>query len=327
MGEKKLAGIRIVRDTASYLDCLHGLLEATGELRLPKFMLAGMSGFAFRFTIHRRLLPSSLDMYNWRGENWRAVHTLGFYNETYSGSPLDPAFPIYQSEMLAKIKASIDGNRPALAWGVEKSRFYLVTGYSDSDGVLFFNSGMSKDDHILLYDNFGIVNEGDWFLQLVGPQAPKDVLDIYRESLEIAVHEWNCPHKLNPDYRAGKRAYETLIEALECGDYHRQGARYLFGAYIPLKKALALYMGHVAAEMPELEGAAAWYDKLGEVCGELLAYRPDIPSGEEEAIIPHAAGLFREAMHMEGQAIAEIARCLWETMSNKRINPQRLRHL
>jgi len=111
MREKILQNIHIAKESRSYIDCLYSLLSSAGMFDLPKYMLYGMTGMAFKFSIHKRMLPSSLDLYDWRWENWRAVNVLGIYNETYSGSPLDSTFHIYQKNMILKIKQSIDAGK------------------------------------------------------------------------------------------------------------------------------------------------------------------------------------------------------------------------
>jgi len=105
---KAIIQTELLKESRSYIDCLYAVLKYKGMFSLPKFMLSGMSGIAFKFVVHKRLLPSSLDMYNWVTENWKAVDTLGIYTETYEGSQLNPTFPLYRKEAIKKIKDSGD---------------------------------------------------------------------------------------------------------------------------------------------------------------------------------------------------------------------------
>jgi hypothetical protein len=117
---------------------------------LPKFMLSGMSGMAFRFVIHKRLLPSSLDMYNWAPENWKAVDNLGIYSEVYEGTHLNTTFPLYRNEAIRKISESIDNGMPVITWGLNFSEFCLITGYDDSDGVLYYMHPGDTENNVLI---------------------------------------------------------------------------------------------------------------------------------------------------------------------------------
>lgn len=327
MREKLLKNIKIMRESRSYIDCLYSLLSSAGMFDLPKHMLSGMTGMAFKFTIHKRLLPSSLDMYNWRWENWRAVNALGIYNETYSGSPMDSIFPIYQKNMIKKIKQSIDEGKAVIGWGLSKSSFCLILGYSDEDQVLFFRHNNSKENEVMLYDNLGVINEGDWFFQIIGQMVEKDVRDIYRESMEIAIYEWNSNYKVNSEYGSGKKAYQNLINAFKTGSFYERGAYYILGVYINSKRDISKYMNEVAIEIPALIHAAKQYKKLADTYYHISSIPVTGKPEEDIKYIPQALAFFNEAMQIEEKAIEEIEKYMQEIMSNKKINPARLKNL
>lgn len=327
MDEKLLGNIKIVKESRSYIDCLYALLSSAELFDLPKYMLAGMTGMAFKFSIHKRLLPSSLDLYNWRWENWRAVNTLGIYNETYTGSPMDSTFPIYQKNLVKKIRQSIDEGKAVLGWGPTKSSFCLLFGYSDQDQVLFFRHNNSKEDEVMLYDNLGLIEEGDWFLQIIGDKAEKDVRDIYRDSMEIAVSEWNSKYRANAGYGSGKNAYLNLISSLKAGDFEEQGVFYILGAYMNSKREASMYMNEVAAEIPALIHAAKQYKKLTDTYDRIRSIPFTKRYKEDMNHIPQILEIFGEAMQIEEHAIGEIEKYMDEIMSNKQINPVRLKVL
>lgn len=174
MGRINLEIRNFSKGPRSYIDCLHALLSSAGLFRLPKYMLSGMTGMAFKSIIHKRLLPSSLDLYSWQEENWQAVNILGIYNETYTGTPVNVTFPLYQSRMLQKIIASINEGKPAIGWGLDEPVFCLYTGYDEDEEVLFFRNSNSKEDEVLLFSNLGLVSEGYWFVQIVGESVERD---------------------------------------------------------------------------------------------------------------------------------------------------------
>ena len=127
MNQKILEIYNLKKGPRSYIDCLYALLTSAGLFYLPKYMLSGMTGMAFKFVIHKRLLPSSLDLYYWQEENWQAVNSLGIYNETYSDTPMNATFPLYQKNMLHKIISSIDDGKAVIGWEIERPIFCLTS--------------------------------------------------------------------------------------------------------------------------------------------------------------------------------------------------------
>ncbi len=326
MRKNILENINISRESRSYIDCLHALLTAAKLFDLPKDMLSGMTGMAFKFIIHKKLLPSSLDMYNWSYDNWRAANILGIYSEIFTGSPLDTTFPLYQRNMIKKIRQSIDEGKAVIAWGLSESSYSLITGYSDCDRVFFFRHS-SQEDEVILYDNIGMVDEGSWFFQIVGEKIEKDVRNIYRESLEIAVNEWNYGDEDDSEYGQGKNAYRYLVNALRSGEFSQSGAYYILDAYINAKKEIGTYMSEVAKEIPALSLAASQYGKLACIYKQIGCIPVTGRYEEDIKYIPEALGYFNEATKIEESAIAEVARYLARIMSNRRINPARLKDL
>jgi hypothetical protein len=327
MNEKKLLLKNFTGGSRSYISCLYSLLTSAGLYSMPKYMLSGMTGMLFKFIIHSRLLPSSLDMYRWQWENWHAVNILGIYNETYAGSPLDATLPLYRKQLLHKIKSSVDEGRAAVGWGSERPQFCLYTGYNDEDQVLFYRDSPNQEEEVLLYENFGLAEEGDWFVQIIGGKIEKDIRDVFRESLEEAVREWHSVYKMKPEYGSGKKAYQNLLDAFQSGDFNYNGAYYMLKPYLNSKMDIARYMDEVIKEIPELSAAAELYRRMAEALLPLRAVRLTGIPEKDKGLIPEAIGCFRAAMLLEDNAVNEIEKYLRDYMHNRSVNPARLKEL
>ncbi len=327
MNEKKLSMDNLTAGSRSYVDCLYSLLTTAGFFPMPKYMLSGMTGMLFKFVVHKRLLPSSLDMYSWQRENWKAVNMLGIYTETYSGSPMDPTFPLCREQAIRKIITSINEGRAAIGWGHENPRFCLYTGYNEEDRVIFCRDSRSKEEEVLLYDNFGLIDEGDWFLQIIGDKVERDIRDIYRESMEDAVREWHTEYKEMPEYGAGKRAYQNLLDAFHSRVFNYNGAYYILELYLDSKINISRYMDAVILEIPELTEVTEIYHKLSDIISPLKALELSGKPENDMKYIPMAAELFQEAMQLEDRAVTRLEKYLENYLHNRRVNPARLKDL
>ncbi|MCX8131016.1 MAG: hypothetical protein N3I35_13070 [Clostridia bacterium] len=290
-------------------------------------MLSGKTGLAFRFVIHKRLLPSSVDAYNWGWENWKHVNTLGIYSEYYEGKLNNPAFVLYQDAAIEKIRTSIDNGFGVIAWGMSSSQFGVIYGYDDRDQVFYFKNPGDVEDNIMLYKNFGIITEGSWYYQIFGKKIDKDIRDIYRDSLLIAVQEWENQYKLDSSYGSGRMAYEYLISALENQDLNEAGAYYILPLYSMSKCEIYEYLSEVIKELPEISGAANKYLKLKEIYQNILKLPLSMMFDKDKKYIPQLVEYFKQARETEKAGINELKLFLKETLNNVHINPERLKDL
>lgn len=327
MNQKILEIYNLKKGPRSYIDCLYALLTSAGLFYLPKYMLSGMTGMAFKFVIHKRLLPSSLDLYSWHEENWQAVNNLGIYNETYSDTPMNATFPLYQKNMLHKIISSINDGKAVIGWEIERPMFCLYTGYNRDEEILFFRNSICKEEDVLLFDNLGLISEGHWFVQILGDSIEKDNRDIFLESLECAVREWNTEYKVNPNYGSGKRAYQNLLDAFQSRDFNIGGAYYILEPYIDIKSEICSYMDEVIKELPGLEAVSSLYHKLAETLLPLKQIKLTGNVTDDVNCIPEAAKAFRDAMITEDKAIKELEKYLMNHINNRSFNPSRLRDI
>lgn len=229
--------------------------------------------------------------------------------------------------MLQKIITSIDEGRAAIGWELERPVFCLYTGYNKEEEVLFYRSSDSKEDEVLLFDNLGLVAEGYWFVQIIGDSIEKDNKDIYVESLECAVREWNTEYKVSPDYGCGRKAYQNLLDAFSSQDFNYNGAYYILEPYIDIKIEICRYMDMVIKEIPELADAAYLYHRLAKELTPLKDIKLTGKPNHDIRYIPEATEIFRDAMLTEDMAIKEIEKYLYDYINNRKYNPSRLRQL
>ena len=108
--------IELQTTSRSYINCLYAVLKHSKQFSCPDYMLAGMTGVAFKFVISKSIIPSSLDMYDWYKENKRGVDNIGIYNEIHMGNNSNEVFILYQKESLKKVKNSIDRGMAVIVW-------------------------------------------------------------------------------------------------------------------------------------------------------------------------------------------------------------------
>jgi len=216
------------RESKSYTDSLYAVLTAAGLFNGPKYMLSGLSGMAFKFTVHERLLPMSVTAYGqWGDEHQPAVTNLGLYAEWDAGRTRHPTYRYYQKEAIAGVKSSLDRGIGSIYWLPE---FGVIHGYDDGDGVFFVQDGHSAESRVVLYDNFGLNFTGFWYVQIFDEKVDVPIRDMILESLRMAIDDWETPHKTLPkrDIASGRLAYRYLIRGLENADYDEDGAVYQY---------------------------------------------------------------------------------------------------
>ncbi|NBD24061.1 BtrH N-terminal domain-containing protein [Paenibacillus glycinis] len=310
MSRIMLDTIRMKRQSKSYVDSLHAILTAAGLFDGPKYMLAGLSAMAFKFTVHRRLLPLSVSAYGqWGNEHEPAVENLGLFTISDAGRTRHPTFPHYQRDAVSWAKKSLDAGIGVIYWIPE---FGVICGYDDDDEVFYVQDGWNADNSVVLYDNFGLNFTSFWYCQAFGERVEIELADAALESLRLAVRDWETPHKTLPDTElaSGKLAFAFFAEGLERGDYDERGAAYILRDYVYTRGEIADYLHDVKHALPGLEEAAALYAKLR---GELVAVH-DCWTAEADgkridpARIAALCGVMRQAETWEEQAMAVFRR-------------------
>lgn len=265
MSSVRLDNIQMKRESKSFTDSLYAVLTAANRFEGPKYMLSVLSGMAFKFTVHERLLSMSVSAYGqWGQEHRPAIDNLGVLTEWDGGRTRHPTFSYYQKEAIQWIKHSLDQGVGVIYWIPE---FGVIHGYDDEDQVLFVQDGKSPESTIVLYDNLGVNTTPFWYVQTVGERVAVDKADMVLESLRLAIHDWDTPHKTLPnvDIASGKLAYDFLIRGLAKGDYDDGGAVYILASYVYSRREIISYLSEVRHLWPELNEAYATYGALSEL--------------------------------------------------------------
>jgi hypothetical protein len=257
-----LDNIQLKRESKSFTDCLYAVLTAAGLFHGPKYMLSGLSGMAFKFTVHEQLLPLSVTAYGqWGTEHGPAVDNLGIFTASDGGRTRHPTFRYYQQDAVRWVKQYLDRGFGAIYWLPE---FGVIHGYDDEDQVFYVQNGRSKDSLIVLYDNFGLNSTPFWYCRVFGERVLVPLADQVLESLRMAIDDWDTPHKTlpNTDIGSGRLAYTYLIRGLEQGGYNERGAVYILDSYLSSRTEIANYLDEVRDVLSGLDEATHLYQEL-----------------------------------------------------------------
>jgi hypothetical protein len=269
MSSVYLNNIRMKRESKSFIDSLYAVLTAAGLFEGPKYRLSGLTGMAFKFAVHERLLPLSVTAYGqWGLEHAAAIDNLGLLTISDGGRTRHLTFRRYQQEAIRWIKQSLDRGVGLIYWIPE---FGVIHGYDDEDGVFFIQDGWSQEDHIVLYDNLGLNVTPFWCVEMIGEKVDMPIDEQVLESVRSAIHDWQTPFKLLPDREiaSGKLAYDFFIQALRSGNFDEAGARYILDSYRYARYEIRDYLSEVKELWPELAEAHMYYEELGHHIADL----------------------------------------------------------
>ncbi|NBD24062.1 hypothetical protein [Paenibacillus glycinis] len=311
MGNTRLTGLRMTRESLSYIDAMHSILTHRGWFRQSKAMLAGMTVSGFRFTVDRELNADSWHAYNWVAEHFLAADFIGVTASSKAGFSFAPTFPLYQKHAVAMIKQSIDDGIGAVFW---KDDFVIAAGYDDEEGALLYDDGSDPDGelHRLPYGDFGRNASPYWYYQTLEAQLAVDELEIYRESFMQAIYKWETHDPMLPEhaYACGKQAYAAFIACIDGGVYRRHEAASLITRYAAAKRDISAYADRLAMIWPACESIAACYAQVSNLFARLSIC---LPAGDDL----RAVRLLREAMALEDQAIASMKSLMRERIQNR----------
>lgn len=322
MSSVYLEQIRLKRESKSYTDSLYAVLTAAHIFSGPKYMLAGLSGMAFKFSVHEQLLPMSVSAYGeWGNEHRSGVDNLGVFTEWDAGRTRHPTFLRYQDDAVRSVKSSLDRGIGVIYWIPE---FGVICGYDDEDQVFYVKDGFCEEDQIVLYNNFGLNLTPYWYVQIFGERVKVAIETMALESLRLAIHDWETPCKTLPytNIASGKLAHAFLRRALEQGDFSENGAVYILDDYLCSRTEIRNYLQTVCGSWPEPE--------LNEACHlykQLVHQVSNISDCMEEKegirrvdrkCIRDLNGLLTAAELLEEQAVS-----LFRTVSGKYPDPRR----
>ncbi|WP_127534293.1 hypothetical protein [Paenibacillus kobensis] len=294
----------------SYVDAMHTILTKAGWMDCTRPMLSGMTVNGFRFSVNRRLSEESPTAYNWHAEHFLAADFIGVTCSSSMGFNFVPTFPLYRKQAILDIKASIDRGIGAIIW---HEGFVVAETYDDQDGegALLYSDGFSEQLQRLSYAAFGGGPSPYWYYQVMESRISMDDAAVIKESFLQAIFKWETHDLTLPeqDYACGRAAYEAIINALESGDYDREGAKVTFDYYEEAKRDISVYMRE--AELPHLAtgAAAACYEQVAELFSHIIG--TDIEDSER------LCQLFREALQAEEQAIKQLRLLVREEADNR----------
>ncbi|RUT47512.1 hypothetical protein EJP82_07345 [Paenibacillus anaericanus] len=250
------------RESKSFIDSLYAVLSAAGQFDGPKYLLSGLTGMAFKLSIHERLLPMSVTAYGqWGTEHQPAVDNLGYLTITDSGRVRHSTFRHFQQAAIQDTRQNLDQGMGVIYWIPE---FGVIHGYDDVDRVFFAKDGISSDDQIILYDNFGLNFTSFWYYQTIGEKVDIPIEQSILESLRLAIHDWDTPFKLLPgkEVANGKEAYTYWINALNSGDYDAGGAMYILDSHIVSRTEIRNYLQYIQGTWAGLKDVVGLFEQL-----------------------------------------------------------------
>jgi hypothetical protein len=332
MDMQRLVGLRLLPESKSYIDALHGVLMHSGLYAAPKYMLAGMTVTGFRFTVDRLITAESPTAYNWIAENFLAADFIAITSDQQAGFSVEPTFPLYQNEAIHAIKQSINRGIGAIIW---KDQFVIVTGYDDSRQMLFYSDGMESSDAIdkpqdqaqvyegeLPYGQFGFNESPYWYYQIINAGIALDEREIYRESFMQAIYKWETHDLMLPEgeYSCGKSAYSAIIHALETVCFDKAGIMSVIDTYAAAKRDIACYTQRLEKIWPQSEPVASRYAELNQIYEQIVATAASACNERmtvEAKMANPLISLFHKAAAIEDEAIQSMKRLMRETVGNR----------
>ncbi|UQZ35170.1 hypothetical protein C2I18_17545 [Paenibacillus sp. PK3_47] len=299
--------IRMTRESKSFTDAAYAILTAADRFEGPKFMLSGLSGMAFKFSVHRRLLPFSVTAYGqWGTEHSPAIDNLGIHTVYDGGRSRHASSGSYQQDAILWTKQSIDSGLGVIYWIPE---FGVIYGYDDEAEVFYMQDGRNHAPQMLLYDNFGMNITPYWYCRIFGKQVNIPPADAVLESLRLALQDWNTPYKTLPDkdIASGRLAYRYLHDALVKREYEPWGAGYSLDTYMHSRREISDYLQEVKTLLPGLAEVQQLYQELSDrMSGEITAVLPSLYGNRqpEESKLTSLCTALVQAQALEERAMA-----------------------
>lgn len=262
MSYVRLEQLKMRRESKSYTDSLYAILTAAGLFEGPKYRLSGLTGMAYKFSVHERLLPLSVTAYGqWGAEHQPATLNLGLLAVRDAGRTRHPTFRHYQQEAVKWVKDSLDAGVGVIYWLPE---FGVIDGYDVEDRVFFVQDGWSTEEKVVLYDNFGLNFTEFWYCEAFVGKVEVPYETMLLESIRLAITDWDTPYKTlpNKDIGSGKLAYDYYIRALQNGSFDEGGAVYILDSYIQSRKEIYAYLDEARGLWSELDNAADLFQEL-----------------------------------------------------------------
>ena len=302
--------VRLHRASKSFTDAVYAILTAEGRWDGPLWLLSGLSGMAFKLSVHRQLLPMSVTAYGqWGTEHLPAIDNLGIHTVYDGGRTRHDTFTAYQKDAVNGVRDSLNEGMGVIYWVPE---FGVIHGYDDVDRVFYVQDGRSPHSRVILYDNFGMNETPFWYVQTLGKQVDIPLKEQVLGSLRLACQDWDTPYKLLPDQdiASGRAAYTYLLNALRQGGYDGGGAGYVLQSYAASRLEIRDYLREMKSLLPALQEPGDLYAELCEGMSELIeAASVDVRTGQSSlnsSAILELAKAMERAREFENRGMAHI---------------------
>lgn len=323
---KKTTDARIGGAWTTYLAAAHGVLTGAGLSRLPIHEMAGMTGMAFQFIMHKHCDAAAVTVYDWVRRHQDALDRIGVLSEIYHYEPGAQTYEAARSRAVHQMKRSIDRGAGVIVWGVDTGEFGVVYGYDDEDGILMadgvhkFNRPLGSDP--ILYQNIGKTFAPAPFLHYQIPleSVEYDLEKSYADSLKFYVNEMDKEFHMAPDFKSGFLAYENWLHSLENGTYNPFGLRYCTTVYAESKCFAAEYLRTLEQTWGGIQGLKDISDHFNEIAGlyrsMMNVLEQDWDGGKHlgKAVAPEQAKrmipLVQQAKELESRAVQLINEAL-----------------
>ena len=321
MSRKVLENVKMGYSWTTYLGSVAGVLREAGMWNDELYKLAGMTGMAFHFIVHKTLCPSSVTVYDWVNEHFTAMDRIGVHSDVYQVFN-DPRLNTYSKrheDAIARIKESVDKDIGVVVWAPTNIlEFGIIKGYDDEDGVFIVDGCTECSVDPLLYNNLGKSEVPILFYQIFKDRVTVDNEKVFRDSLQFAVGEWNKEFHINPDYASVRKGYDNLMAALERGDFNDFGLAYILAVYADSKNCIVGYLDYIEAASKQIKGleeAVKLYRRVSDRYKQLTELVPFSGCNGrgctvDRKNIPEILKLIRECRDLEESAISVVSKVL-----------------
>jgi hypothetical protein len=320
MSKKIVQNVNFGMTWTSYMGSTYAALTGAGLWEGEIWKLMGMTGMAFHFILHETVCPSSVTVYDWMAEHLSMMDRIGVHSDFYQSwyDNKSGIFALRQKDAVRRIKESIDRGVCVTVWAPARIlEFGVVYGYDDEDGIFHVIECSGRQADPLLYGNLGKSEVPMLAYQIYKGKVDIDKLQVYRDSLQYAVSEWNKDFHVQPAYASGRKAYGLLLKALEEDRFDTFGLAYSIAVYQDSKQCIAQYLEFLSSQegLKGLEKAAGIYKQIAErykaMC-ELFPFSGENGSGcsADRGNAPALLKLARECFELEEKAVALIEACL-----------------
>lgn len=320
MGKKMLQNVNYGMTWTSYIGSTYAALTGAGMWEGEVWKLMGMTGMAFHFIMHKDICPSSVTVYDWMAEHLSMMDRIGVHSDFYQAwyDSKNCIFDLRRQDAVQRIKESIDKGVSVVIWAPTRIlEFGVLYGYDDEDGIFNVIDCSGKVADPLLYENLGKSDVPMLSYQVFKGNTEVDDKQIYADSLQYSVSEWNKEFHIEPSYGSGRKAYSLLLKALEEDTFDTFGLAYNIAVYYDSKQCIAQYLEFLTKTigMKSLEKAAELYVQIAErfkAMGELFPFSGENGSGcnADRNKAPAVLKLARECLDLEEKAIEVIASSL-----------------